>query len=84
MEATTVSIQESSSLRPNRTSIGVDSSAAPSMCGSRGRGIDPAAFVQDSVSRSAGVIRGLHVRIGAGENKLVRCSAGWRHLRRCR
>ena len=40
-------------------------------------GIDPAAFVQDSVSRSVkGVIRGLHVRVGAGENKLVRCSAG--------
>ena len=29
------------------------------------------------MSRSAkGVIRGLHVRVGAGENKLVRCSAG--------
>ena len=43
----------------------------------RSAGIDPAAFVQDSMSRSArGVIRGLHVRIGAGENKLVRCSAG--------
>ena len=40
-------------------------------------GIDPSAFVQDSMSRSArGVIRGLHVRIGDGENKLVRCSAG--------
>jgi dTDP-4-dehydrorhamnose 3,5-epimerase len=40
-------------------------------------GVDPAAFVQDSLSRSAqGVIRGLHVRVGAGENKLVRCSAG--------
>ena len=40
-------------------------------------GIDPSAFVQDSMSRSAkGVIRGLHVRVGAGENKLVRCSAG--------
>jgi dTDP-4-dehydrorhamnose 3,5-epimerase len=40
-------------------------------------GIDPAAFVQDSISRSAkGVIRGLHVRVGAGENKMVRCSAG--------
>jgi dTDP-4-dehydrorhamnose 3,5-epimerase len=39
--------------------------------------VDPAAFVQDSISRSAkGVIRGLHVRVGAGENKLVRCSAG--------
>jgi dTDP-4-dehydrorhamnose 3,5-epimerase len=43
----------------------------------RRAGIDPTAFVQDSVSRSAkGVIRGLHVRVGAGENKLVRCSAG--------
>ena len=43
----------------------------------RQAGIDPAAFVQDSISRSAkGVIRGLHVRVGAGENKLVRCSAG--------
>jgi dTDP-4-dehydrorhamnose 3,5-epimerase len=43
----------------------------------RRAGIDPAAFVQDSMSRSAkGVIRGLHVRIDAGENKLVRCSAG--------
>ena len=43
----------------------------------RRTGIDPAAFVQDSMSRSAkGVIRGLHVRVGAGENKLVRCSAG--------
>lgn len=40
-------------------------------------GIDPHAFVQDSVSRSAqGVVRGLHVRVGAGENKLVRCSSG--------
>src|SRR5215210_8625315 len=43
----------------------------------RSAGIDPTAFVQDSISRSAkGVIRGLHVRIGAGESKLVRCSAG--------
>jgi dTDP-4-dehydrorhamnose 3,5-epimerase len=43
----------------------------------RRAGIDPAAFVQDSMSRSVkGVIRGLHVRVGAGENKLVRCSAG--------
>jgi dTDP-4-dehydrorhamnose 3,5-epimerase len=43
----------------------------------RRAGIDPAAFVQDSMSRSAkGVVRGLHVRLGAGENKLVRCSAG--------
>lgn len=43
----------------------------------REAGIDPNAFLQDSVSRSAkGVVRGLHVRVGAGENKLVRCSAG--------
>jgi dTDP-4-dehydrorhamnose 3,5-epimerase len=43
----------------------------------RDAGIDPASFLQDSISRSAkGVIRGLHVRVGAGENKLVRCSAG--------
>jgi dTDP-4-dehydrorhamnose 3,5-epimerase len=43
----------------------------------RDAGIDPAGFAQDSVSRSAaGVIRGLHVRSGAGEAKLVRCSYG--------
>ena len=43
----------------------------------RGAGIDPNAFVQDSVSRSRiGVVRGLHVRLGAGESKLVRCSHG--------
>jgi dTDP-4-dehydrorhamnose 3,5-epimerase len=40
-------------------------------------GIDPAGFVQDSVSRSArGVVRGLHARRGHGEAKLVRCSYG--------
>jgi dTDP-4-dehydrorhamnose 3,5-epimerase len=40
-------------------------------------GIDPAAFVQDSISRSRrGVVRGLHIRSGAGEAKLVRCSYG--------
>ncbi len=40
-------------------------------------GIDPHGFVQDSVSRSRqGVVRGLHVRTGAGEAKLVRCSRG--------
>ncbi len=40
-------------------------------------GIDPAGFVQDSLSRSAaGVVRGLHVRRGDGEAKLVRCSYG--------
>jgi dTDP-4-dehydrorhamnose 3,5-epimerase len=40
-------------------------------------GIDPNAFTQDSVSRSIqGVVRGLHVRRGAGETKLVRCSSG--------
>jgi dTDP-4-dehydrorhamnose 3,5-epimerase len=43
----------------------------------RAAGIDSGAFVQDSVSRSAfGVVRGLHVRSGAGEAKLVRCSYG--------
>jgi dTDP-4-dehydrorhamnose 3,5-epimerase len=43
----------------------------------RAAGIDPEGFAQDSVSRSAaGVIRGMHVRRGAGEAKLVRCSYG--------
>lgn len=43
----------------------------------RGAGIDPQAFLQDSVSRSLeGVVRGLHVRVGRGEAKLVRCSSG--------
>ncbi|MEU3273751.1 dTDP-4-dehydrorhamnose 3,5-epimerase [Saccharomonospora sp. NPDC006951] len=43
----------------------------------RGAGIDPDAFVQDSLSRSAkGVVRGMHLRAGAGEAKLVRCSYG--------
>ena len=42
-----------------------------------GAGVDPRAFVQDSLSRShQGVVRGLHVRVGDGENKLVRCSSG--------
>lgn len=37
----------------------------------------PADFVQHNQSRSArGVLRGLHVRIGAGEVKLVRCAHG--------
>lgn len=40
-------------------------------------GIDPNGFAQDSLSRSVhGVVRGLHVRRGAGETKLVRCSYG--------
>jgi dTDP-4-dehydrorhamnose 3,5-epimerase len=40
-------------------------------------GLDPAAFVQDSQSRSSGgVLRGLHGRAGAGEAKLVRCARG--------
>lgn len=43
----------------------------------RSAGINPCAFVQDSISRSArGVIRGLHLRRGKGEAKLVRCSYG--------
>lgn len=40
-------------------------------------GVDPFGFVQDSLSRSrAGVVRGLHLRTGYGEGKLVRCSHG--------
>ena len=43
----------------------------------RSAGIDPAAFAQDSISRSRlGVVRGLHIRRGVGEAKLVRCSYG--------
>lgn len=43
----------------------------------RSAGIDPDGFAQDSLSRSRrGVVRGLHVRRGAGEAKLVRCSFG--------
>ncbi|MFI8067785.1 MULTISPECIES: dTDP-4-dehydrorhamnose 3,5-epimerase family protein [unclassified Streptomyces] len=43
----------------------------------RSVGLDPHAFVQDSLSRSVrGVLRGLHLRSGAGEAKLVRCSYG--------
>ena len=43
----------------------------------RAAGIDPAGFVQDSLSRSRlGVVRGLHLRDGRGEAKLVRCSYG--------
>jgi len=43
----------------------------------RAAGIDPGAFIQDSVSRSGrGVLRGLHLRRGRGEAKLVRCSYG--------
>ncbi|MEO7980308.1 MAG: dTDP-4-dehydrorhamnose 3,5-epimerase [Sporichthyaceae bacterium] len=40
-------------------------------------GLDVAAFVQDSQSRSfGGVVRGLHYRHDGGEGKLVRCSYG--------
>jgi dTDP-4-dehydrorhamnose 3,5-epimerase len=43
----------------------------------RAAGIDPDGFAQDSISRSSrGVVRGLHLRSGAGEAKLVRCSYG--------
>ena len=43
----------------------------------RAAGIDPCAFVQHNLSRSKrAVIRGLHVRRGRGEAKLVRCSYG--------
>lgn len=40
-------------------------------------GIDPDGFAQDSISRTRrGVVRGMHLRSGAGEAKLVRCSYG--------
>jgi dTDP-4-dehydrorhamnose 3,5-epimerase len=40
-------------------------------------GVDPGRFRQDSLSRSRrGVVRGLHLRAGQGEAKLVRCSSG--------
>ncbi|PFG44221.1 dTDP-4-dehydrorhamnose 3,5-epimerase [Isoptericola jiangsuensis] len=40
-------------------------------------GLDPAAFVQDSQSRShQGVVRGMHGRVGGGEAKLVRVAHG--------
>ena len=43
----------------------------------RSVGVDSDSFVQDSISRSAkGVVRGMHLRSGAGEAKLVRCSSG--------
>jgi dTDP-4-dehydrorhamnose 3,5-epimerase len=43
----------------------------------RAAGLDPLCFSQDSLSRSSlGVVRGLHIRRGTGEAKLVRCSYG--------
>ncbi|MCK2240823.1 MULTISPECIES: dTDP-4-dehydrorhamnose 3,5-epimerase [unclassified Crossiella] len=43
-------------------------------------GLDPDSFRQDSQSRSrAGVLRGMHGRIGRGEAKLVRCARGAVH-----
>lgn len=43
----------------------------------RSAGLDPDAFEQDSISRSRkGVLRGMHLRSGRGEAKLVRCSSG--------
>ncbi len=43
----------------------------------RAAGLRPEAFVEDSLSRSlGGVLRGIHVRTGRGEGKLVRCSHG--------
>jgi dTDP-4-dehydrorhamnose 3,5-epimerase len=40
-------------------------------------GVDAAAFVQDSQSRTVrGGVRGLHGRVGRGEAKLVRCANG--------
>lgn len=46
----------------------------------REHGLDPAAFVQDSQSRSRlGTVRALHGRTGRGEAKLVRCARGAIH-----
>lgn len=43
----------------------------------RHAGLDPHAFVQDSQSRSKyRVVRGLHLRLGQGEGKIVRCAHG--------
>jgi len=43
----------------------------------RRAGLDPDAFLQDSQSRSvAGVVRGMHGRVGGGEAKLVRVAHG--------
>jgi dTDP-4-dehydrorhamnose 3,5-epimerase len=43
----------------------------------RSAGVNPDGFAQDSLSRSVrGVVRGMHIRAGAGESKLVRCSYG--------
>jgi dTDP-4-dehydrorhamnose 3,5-epimerase len=43
----------------------------------RAAGLDQDSFVQDSLSRSVlGVVRGLHLRLGRGEGKMVRCSSG--------
>ncbi|MGW0808383.1 dTDP-4-dehydrorhamnose 3,5-epimerase family protein [Nonomuraea sp. NPDC002799] len=43
-------------------------------------GLDPAAFLQDSQSRSRqGTVRGMHGRSGRGEAKLVRCARGAVH-----
>src|SRR5690349_22028089 len=43
----------------------------------RSAGIDPDGFAQDSLSRSRrGVVRGMHVRRGAGGAKVGRCSFG--------
>jgi dTDP-4-dehydrorhamnose 3,5-epimerase len=43
----------------------------------RSAGVNPDGFAQDSLSRSVqGVVRGMHIRGGAGESKLVRCSYG--------
>lgn len=40
-------------------------------------GLRPETFLQDSLSRThRGVVRGLHLRTGRGEAKLVRCSHG--------
>jgi dTDP-4-dehydrorhamnose 3,5-epimerase len=76
MHVSTSSISGLLVLTPNLIWMTMASSAAHSTPRSQ-HGIDPEAFVQDSLSRSAqGVIRGLHLRPGSGEAKIVRCSYG--------
>jgi dTDP-4-dehydrorhamnose 3,5-epimerase len=76
MDVSTSSISGRLVFTPNLIWMTVASSAAHSTPRSQ-HGIDAEAFVQDSLSRSAqGVIRGLHLRPGSGEAKIVRCSYG--------
>jgi dTDP-4-dehydrorhamnose 3,5-epimerase len=64
---------------PHRDERGLFTRTFDTAIGAR-HGLDPAAFVQDSQSRSVlGVLRGMHGRGGRGEAKLVRCAHGAVH-----